>query len=358
MNRYLTVNDIEMLNVDINSSCNAACPGCARQIDNLFKNQTVPFNKHMSFDVWKKIINELGNRLKQITFCGNYGDAGATKELPDFIDYAASVNPDAKIIVVSNMGINSIDFWKKVATIRPNNVLIQCSIDGLSDTNHIYRRFVKWNKVWENVNTVIKAGANAEWKFIEFSWNKHQIEAARAISNMVGFKSFIVTPNNDLRSSDKFWNAYNNHKTEWDNVAHWRDTVITKLDYQTLDPVTSRNTIIDRLAKIDSIDCYTKNERSIHIDWNGHIWPCCWYGGLQYSPSPEYLSANILYTPDINTGWNDINQHTLAEILEHDFYKSNLMNSLTSSPNVCCYELCGKCNNKYNIINTIGKMNQ
>lgn len=356
MTRYLNLTDIKMLNVDINTSCNSACPGCARQIDNLYKNVNVPFNMHMKLDVWKKIIDEIGHQLKQIVFCGNYGDAGATTELPAFIDYAASANSNVHIIVISNMGINSTGFWTDVATIRPNNVLIQCSIDGLEDTNHIYRRFVKWNKVWENVNAVIDAGANAEWKFIEFQWNSHQIETARELSKTAGFKRFIVTPNNDLRKSDDFWNAYNNNRQVWNDATHWRDTHVPKLDYRTLDPHKSRRKIIEQLTPIDSIDCYTKKESSIHVDWYGHVWPCCWYGGIQYSPSPDYLSANSLYTPDLSTGWNNVSMHTLAEILDHRFFKSDLIDSLTTSPNICCYELCGKCNNKYNIINTIGKM--
>ena len=356
MTQYLDITEIQNLNIDINTSCNAACPGCARQYGGLYKNKLVPQNQHMQLSTWKKIIDEIGSQLQIIVFCGNYGDAGATKELPDFIDYAVNKNPKVWIIVTSNMGLNSRDFWKSVATVRPNNVLLQCSIDGLEDTNHIYRRFVKWEKVWENVITILDAGASAEWKFIEFPWNTHQIETARALSKQLGFKNFIVTPNNNQRGNEIFWNLYKDNKTVWNNVAHWRDSEPHYYDVSSLSPDECRNNVIKNLAAVDYIDCYTKKDRSIHIDWNGHVWPCCWYGGLQYHPSPEYIKIKNMYIEDVGTGWNNVKQHSLAAIMDHKFFKSELMDSLDTNPNICCYESCGKCNVKYNLINTICKM--
>jgi len=358
MTSYLNVEEVKTLTIDINSSCNAACPGCARQQHGIHKNTLVPNNKHMSIVAWKKIIDEIGSQLHGIVFCGNYGDAGATKELPDFIDYAVNKNPNVFIIVTSNMGINSRDFWKRVVTIRPHNVLLQCSIDGLQDTNHIYRRFVKWEKVWENTIAAIEAGAMAEWKYIEFPWNSHQIETARELSKTVGFKNFIVTPNNNTKGNAIFLDLYNNNKSVWDDVKHWQNTPTYVQNLDTTDPMLVRQRIIEQLPFADHIECFTKKESSLHIDWNGHVWPCCWYGGLQYHSSAEYVKIKNMYIEDVSTGWNDINQRSLLDILDHKFFKTDLMDSLTNNPNVCCYESCGKCNNKYNVINTIGKMDQ
>lgn len=358
MNSYLDYNEVRVLNVDINSSCNAACQGCARQISHLYKNPFVEFNKHMSFDTWKKIIDEIGTQLTNIIFCGNYGDAGATKDLPKFIEYAVNVQPSVFIIVTSNMGINSTEFWKNVVTVCPNNLLLQCSIDGLADTNHIYRRFVRWEKVLENVTAALTNGANAEWKFIEFPWNVHQINDAKNLSKHLGFKNFVVLPNNNPIGNEKFNRIYNAHIDVWNDVTHWKDTVLDFPSLEDVDAEECRSKILSFLPNVDYIDCYTKKEKSIHIDWNGHVWPCCWYGGIQYYPSVEHRKVNSLYTPDLSTNWNNVNVHSLKTILDHSFYKNDLMASLNNTPNVCCYEMCGKCNNKYNVINTVVKLNE
>ena len=66
MTQYLDITEIQNLNIDINTSCNAACPGCARQYGGLYKNKLVPQNQHMQLSTWKKIIDEIGSQLQII----------------------------------------------------------------------------------------------------------------------------------------------------------------------------------------------------------------------------------------------------------------------------------------------------
>jgi hypothetical protein len=65
-------------------------------------------------------------------------------------------------------------------------------IDGLEDTNHIYRRGVKWERLQNNFREYIKAGGDAGWQFIVFPWNMHQIEEARQRSLDEGFTAFSI----------------------------------------------------------------------------------------------------------------------------------------------------------------------
>ena len=65
-------------------------------------------------------------------------------------------------------------------------------IDGLEDTNHIYRRGVKWERLQDNFREYIKAGGDAGWQFIVFPWNEHQIEEARQRSLDEGFATFSL----------------------------------------------------------------------------------------------------------------------------------------------------------------------
>ena len=51
------------------------------------------------------------------------------------------------------------------------------SVDGLEDTNHIYRRGVKWEKLFANMKAYSETGAMGIWEFLIFDHNKHQVEA-------------------------------------------------------------------------------------------------------------------------------------------------------------------------------------
>ena len=65
-------------------------------------------------------------------------------------------------------------------------------IDGLEDTNHLYRKNVKWDVLQRNFRAYISAGGVADWQFIPFSWNKHQIEDTRDFAFKEGFRDFKV----------------------------------------------------------------------------------------------------------------------------------------------------------------------
>jgi hypothetical protein len=65
------------------------------------------------------------------------------------------------------------------------------SIDGLEDTNHLYRRNVNWNLLIENVKSFIDAGGTAVWDYLIFKHNEHQIDQAKQYSIDLGFKEFV-----------------------------------------------------------------------------------------------------------------------------------------------------------------------
>ena len=67
---------------------------------------------------------------------------------------------------------------------------ISFAMDGLEDTNHIYRRGVDWNKVKTRFQTFIEEGGKAQWQWIEFPHNKHQIDEGRRLAEEWGFDSF------------------------------------------------------------------------------------------------------------------------------------------------------------------------
>ena len=77
---------------------------------------------------------------------------------------------------------------------------VDFGIDGLEDTLHLYRRNVKYSKVIENAQAFIQAGGHAQWNFIVFKHNEHQVDQARALSQQLGFENILV------RNTGRFFN--------------------------------------------------------------------------------------------------------------------------------------------------------
>ena len=80
-------------------------------------------------------------------------------------------------------------------------------IDGLEDTNHLYRVNVDWNRLQENWRAYISGGGKAKWQFIVFKWNQHQLDEVKRYSESEKFKGFniirSVRNSSDTNNNDK-----------------------------------------------------------------------------------------------------------------------------------------------------------
>ena len=63
------------------------------------------------------------------------------------------------------------------------------SIDGLKNTNELYRRKLEWEKLMRNASAFIEAGGVAYWDMLVFKHNEHQIEEVRQLAKNMGFKN-------------------------------------------------------------------------------------------------------------------------------------------------------------------------
>jgi MoaA/NifB/PqqE/SkfB family radical SAM enzyme len=183
----ITFEQLKSVHVELSSACNAACPNCPR---NIHGGYTLPGLQPstMSLDQFKAIFTEsVLAQLERFLFCGNYGDPIYCKDLPDILKYVASVNPKIRIKVHTNGGIRSPEWWSDLANSYPTtHLLVVFSVDGLSDTNHIYRRNVVWERLVQNMSAFIQAGGVTVWEYLIFQHNEHQLEQARAMSERHG----------------------------------------------------------------------------------------------------------------------------------------------------------------------------
>lgn len=226
--------------------------------------------------------------LKQLTkvyLCGNYGDPMVAKDLIPIIEYLKQANPDMTVGIHTNGSGRDQNWWHRLA-----EVVDYCrfAIDGLGDTNHIYRRNTNWDKIMSSVNTFVAAGGRAEWDYIVFKHNEHQVEDARALADSLGFALFNVKP------TSRFFSHVTGEVESLSPIIDRYGETIAYLEMPE-DPQW-KNATFDRLAflagqsngysdYLDStpIRCKVAASKSLYMTAEGLIAPCCWLGSFYRS---------------------------------------------------------------------------
>jgi MoaA/NifB/PqqE/SkfB family radical SAM enzyme len=250
-----------VLHIEPTDVCQAACPSCARETD-------VNFNKniHTSLslaDVQRLLPERLIYRLDKMFMCGNYGDPAANTEVPAIFSHFRQINSSIVLGMNTNGGLQNQLWWRDLAGIlyEPTDYVV-FSIDGLEDTNHLYRRGVSWARVMQNVATFIRAGGNAQWDMLVYEHNEHQVDACEQLARDMGFRWFRA------------------------KVSRRKSTV------EWLRPPRAWST---PQVKTGAIDCFRDREQSIYFSARGVWHPCCWLG---------YTKTTVNDFDQVRDSWN------------------------------------------------------
>ena len=276
----------KVLHIEPTNVCQARCFMCIRQ-----QVELEPQSLALSW-VREHLDQELIRGLERAFFCGVLGDPAATPELIEIAAYLRQVNPDITLGMNTNGGLREPSFWRKLAAVfnGPRDYVV-FSIDGLEDTNHIYRERVDWDKLMANAMAFIEHSANAQWEMLVFDHNKHQVDECRQRAKELGFTWFrtkethrwAVFPAHTIRPASP------------PQVVNWRDS---------------------------TPDCERDRERSLYLDHAGRLWPCC------------HMAA--AHSDQVSPGHKDIKAETNTSLLLN--YKSRL----ETKPYNICRSACGK----------------
>jgi len=202
---YSTIDEYQ---IEITSYCNAACPQCPRNKLGGAINPYMPLT-HLKQEVINNAFSvDLCQRLRQVFFCGSYGDPIMHPNFLEILRNFRQKNPTLWLYFHTNGGVHDTDYWQEVADIMAGYGQIDFGVDGLSDTLDIYRRNVKFDQVIKNAQAFINAGGRAQWNFIVFQHNQHQVDTARTISQDMGFFNFLT------RRTGRFF--HHGHEEEMD----------------------------------------------------------------------------------------------------------------------------------------------
>ena len=282
----------KIIHFEPTSKCNAACPMCAR---NLEGKGCVVSLADLSLDSFKFQVTQCLDTLEKVFFCGTVGDPCADKNLLEKIRWIKNINSDIIVGINTNGSIRNPSWWTECANLLTGVYdYVVFSIDGLANTNHIYRVGVQFQKVMENAQAYIDAGASAHWDMLVFDHNKHQIKQCKQLANDMGFTWF--------RSKET---------DRWDMHT-----------FDHLKPANIPN-VVD-YHSIDNIQCERNIEQSTYVDYKGQEFPCCHIAEMYYNLTQEEIHK-------------DIKQYSPQELMTQ--YQNRLDNN---NPFYVCKRSCGE----------------
>lgn len=277
---------LKSIHLEITNRCQARCPMCSRNVRGGIDNPNLTL-ADWTLEDFKTIISpEVLSQVEHIYFCGNFGDPMLNKHLPEMCEYARLINPDLRLKIHTNGGARTKQWWTQLAHSMPKDHSVIFGIDGLEDTHHLYRVDTDYQTVINNAKTFMAAGGRAEWVFIKFRHNEHQVQEAERRAKELGFVQFTI------KNSNRFIGS-----TDFD--VHDRDG---KVLYQLQPPTDNVVKFIDKnvIDKLDdwvnssTIVCKADNEKEIYIDAQRQVYPCCFLASAPlYYVEPGTLTSPV-----------------------------------------------------------------
>lgn len=187
------------LALELSTQCNSACIQCNRYLDDdpvlgIRENPALPHATMKLADIKKILKPHWLSKIQYIKISGSHGDPTMAKDALPIMSWIWQQNSNILFQMDSNGGTRTPAWWRDAARFfaipNHNYNYMTFSIDGLEDTNHIYRRRVVWKKVMRNAQAFIDAGGVACWAFLVFDHNQHQITQARNLAKSMGFTWF------------------------------------------------------------------------------------------------------------------------------------------------------------------------
>ena len=293
--------------IEPTSKCTLECPLCDRT---WFYEKFKKRNLHeINVD---NIINFIGVN-KIVSLCGNNGDPIYHSNFLELVQKFKDNN--CHLSISTNGSAKTETWWQKLKNILTKGDCITFALDGLEDTNHLYRKNAKWDSIMTAVKTLKDNDFKMIWQFIPFKHNQHQIYDASNLSKELGFDEFKLLPsdrwlgNKELMPDKEYIDNYHEHQ---------------------------KAVLIDKNYEAGMEPNCLKNElpsNNLYIDSEGDFYPCCWMGTYRY----KYKSVFSPKQKQFN-----IKDNTLSQILEKnnikDFFDSTKQ---FTSAHECCKIQCG-----------------
>ena len=312
---------ITSFNVEATNKCVLKCSACDRTL----RPEIIKKLEDLSPKVFHKILFEdlrhadLNNTL--FNFCGIYGDNLYHKEI--FTIFRLIKKRGCRIHLETNGSYKTEKWWNELFSILTRNDKITFSVDGMEDTNVIYRE----NSDWESINLGMKLAGESNvlstWKFIIFKHNQHQIEDAKKHASKLGITRFLT------RNSGRFLGMDDPLRPDESHIGLQQIHREHVQKYMDTDKWDEEVSILPRCQQIP--------RKNIGLTYEGYIIPCLTF----HSVHNEWFEKNKQRF--------DIKGRNILDVLADPIWEE--LHALWDTPSLApriCNTYCGTPRNKKN----------
>jgi len=295
---------VKGIHLEPTNICTLKCPGCARtrfidQWPKHWKNHSLDRSVLMQF-----LDLDLDNVEKNM--CGNYFDPIYHPDLAGMIQDLRARG--AVISITTNGSHRKQSWWEELVNELSPADCVTFSIDGIPENFTQYRINGDWETIQSAVEICAAASCQTKWKYIPFSFNEHNIQQAKQLSQDLGIDQFQIS------NSDRFDEVTMHLKpaedqigTRWHNQQNWKQS-------QTINKLTPK--------------CH--NGHAHYVSADGHYTPCCYVGDHRFYYKTEFGKNKKQYA---------IKDTTLSKILEKSAVGGFYNNLIEQS---ACQYNCGE----------------
>ncbi len=329
---------ILLFHLELTDKCNAACPMCGRTqpADRCRPDRAKVKNIELTLgDICKAFTPKICRRILQIDLCGGLGDPPAASQCLEICEYF--VAQGVIVTLSTNGGLRNAKWWRQLGEIfRRNDSLVEFHVDGLEDTNHLYRVNTRFSKIMENARHYLDSGATGEWHFIVFRHNQHQVEEAVTLSRQLGFSNFKLIDTIRFGKEKRFeyqapdGNIRCLEPSTMPAVDLRRNTGQPDVDVSATSYIENRDSL-----HINGIKCKSAIQNRPYIVADGSVSACCW---IQGSDDEKQMYLRASHKPENH----NILQRPLEEILTEEPFISIYRSAWENGNNPVCIRKCGQ----------------
>lgn len=334
-------NELKTIHLEISNNCQASCPMCSRNINGGLENPLIELND-WTLDDFKAIMTpQVLHQIDTFYLCGTFGDPMMNNDLIAMCQYAKETNPNLYVHVHTNGGARKAEWWQELAKALPENHRVVFAIDGLEDTHHLYRIGTKYETVIRNAQSFMSAGGIAEWAFIQFLHNEHQVDEARSRAKSLGFKYF-TTKNSSRFLIEPRSPAVDKHG----NVMHYIEPAsFTPIKFIDKKVIENWKQILDDAV----VECKVLKDKEIYIDAHKDFYACCWLANIPYSYITKDVAMDVrqkmVEQHDkmmLRLGEVNLLNRSLEDIINSDAYQTMWKDMWHDDKSIVCARTCGK----------------
>lgn len=278
------LHSMRVLHLEPTTVCNLGCPLCVRTDINDY-NKTNPRLELTTITIEQlsqALPTSVVAGLDKMFMCGNLGDPAAAQNCLEIYQWFRKQNTSIVLGINSNGSLRSQRWWQLLADVlnQPKDYAV-FSIDGLEDTNHIYRIRSDWKKLMSNAQAFIDAGGQAHWDMLVYEHNEHQVDACAELARSMGFK--------------------------WFRAKHSKREIPVYLSKR-----IRSNTVFDDAAISTRPEaCPHDQEQMMYMDAQARIWTCCHVATAWNKDTDEGKALRTQFTdyteimPYIQNNWDN-----------------------------------------------------